>query len=198
VVQGCDLLSPHVGPVAAAIDGWLATLPFPPEVVVLETGRCRGDADFADRLERALAPRRVWRLPGSRTVEDLAAAMAGGGLFLGSSLHGAITALVYRRPFVLLKLFDEPKLDGFADLTGLGRFVVGDAARIPAALETAAADVVPPAVLRGLQDRVDRHFDRLAELAVERTAARPHVAGTSHLLRPGRRLHGWLRRGPPG
>jgi hypothetical protein len=98
-------------------------------------------------------------------VEDLAAALAGGDLFLGSSLHGAITALVYGRPFVLLKLFDEAKLDGFGDLTGLSRYVLHSAGEIPAALDAAMASDAGSPALASLQGRIDAHFDRLAGMA---------------------------------
>jgi len=210
VVQGCDLLVPHLDAMVAAIERWQAARPVPLpgdpgvspgyEVVALETGRCRGDAGFADRLERALAPRRVWRLPEARTVEDIAAALAGGEVFLGSSLHGAITALVYGRPFVLLNLIGDAKLDGFGDLTGLGRFVLHAGDEIPAALEAVLAEPSRPGLLAGLQARVDGHFDRIAELAAERAAARPHIGSevtprwSPRLLTPARHLYGRLRR----
>jgi polysaccharide pyruvyl transferase WcaK-like protein len=174
VVQGCDLLLPHLDAVVAAITRWQAGRPVPLEVVVIETGRCRGDGIFADDLERALA-QQVWRLPAGAAVEDLAAAIAGAGVFFGSSLHGAITALAYGRPFVLLNLMGEAKLDGFGDLTGLDRCVVHTAAGIVPALDGALADPAPPGLLAELQHRIDRHFDRLAELASERAAARPGV-----------------------
>jgi hypothetical protein len=108
-------------------------------------------------------------------VEDLAAAIAGAGVFLGSSLHGAITALAYGRPFVLLNLMGEAKLDGFGDMTGLDRCVVHTAPEILPALDGALADPAPPSLLADLQHRIDRHFDRLAELASDRAAARPGV-----------------------
>jgi hypothetical protein len=192
VVQGCDLLLPHLDAVVEATTRWQAARPVPLEVVVVETGRCRGDGVFADALERALersvaahaavaggtapAPRgRVRRLPAGASVEDLAAAIAGARLFLGSSLHGAITALAYGRPFVLLNLMGEAKLDGFGDLTGLDRCVVHTAAEIVPALDGALAEPAPPGLLADLQHRIDRHFDRLAELASDRAAARPGV-----------------------
>ena len=197
VVQGCDLMRPHVDSVAVAVGAWRAGRPGG-EVLVVETGRCRGDTQFARRLEEALAGQRLWRLPADATVEDLAAAIAGGDVFCGSSLHGAITAMAYGRPWVLLNLIDDAKLDGFGDLTGLGRFVAHTPAEIAAVLEGAtAAGPSPPDVLARLQRRIDRHFDRLAELATERAGARPHVghlSGTQRLLarlregrRPGRR-----------
>jgi hypothetical protein len=185
-VQGCDLMVPHVPAVAGAVAHWRASRP-EGEVVVVETGRCRGDGLFAAALEQALSPGPVWRLPDAVTVEDLAAAIAAGDLFLGSSLHGAITALVYGRPFVLLKLFDEAKLDGFGDLTGLGRYVLHSAGQIPAAIDAAlAGGAVDRALLASLQGRIDAHFDRLAGMAGRQAAARS--------WRPSRRVYRRLRR----
>ena len=170
LLQGCDLLQPHLDDVLTAVERWRVAQREKDEVVALVTGRCRGDGLFADGVEQALGSRRVWRLPGGATVEDLAAAIAGGGVFVGSSLHGAITARAYGRPFVLLNLYGEAKLDGFGDITGLGARVVHRADEIPAALEAAMADPAPAGLLDSLQRRLDRHFDRLAELASARVA----------------------------
>ena len=173
VVQGCDLLVPHVGAVAGAVTHWRAARP-DGEGVVVETGRCRGDGLFAEALQQVLSPVDVWRQPEAVTVEDLAAAIVGGDLFVGSSLHGAITALVYGRPFVLLKLFDDAKLDGFGDVTGLGRSVLHSADEIPAALDAAmASNASTPALLASLQGRIDAHFDRLAGMARQAATRSP-------------------------
>ena len=102
-----------------------------------------------------------------------------GWLFLGSSLHGAITALAYGRPFVLLNLIDDAKLDGFGDLTGLDHCVVHAPDEITGALDRALAEPAPARLLGDLQTRIDRHFDRVAELASERAAARPDVGPVS-------------------
>jgi hypothetical protein len=165
LVQGCDLLQPHLEDVLTAVERWRVAQRERGEVLALETGRCRGDGLFADAVEQSLSRRRVWRLPAGATVEDLAAVIAGGGVFVGSSLHGAITALAYGRPFVLLNLYGEAKLDGFRDLTGLAGRVVHRADEIPAALDEALADPAPAGLLDSLQRRLDGHFDRLAELA---------------------------------
>ena len=178
-VQGCDLLRPHIDAVVGELQRWRAAAgPAAPEVVVLETGRCRGDGPTADTLERAFAAAGagpVWRLPAGAAVEDLAAAIVGADAFVGSSLHGAITALVYGRPFVLLNLIDDPKLDGFGDVTGLDRGVVHAAGEIVAAAARAVAERPPPSVLAGLQARIDAHFDRIAHLARDRAEARPEI-----------------------
>ena len=190
VVQGCDLLVPHVAAAAGAVAHWRRAQP-QGEVVIVETGRCRGDGLFAAALEQALRPLPVRRLPEAVTVEDLAAAIVTGDLFVGSSLHGAITALVYGRPFVLLKLFDEPKLDGFGAVTGLGRYVVGSADHIPGALDAAmAGGAADPALLAALQARIDAHFDRVAEIARRQAARR----SSRRLVIRARQIYGGLRR----
>jgi polysaccharide pyruvyl transferase WcaK-like protein len=164
VLQGCDLLVPHLDDVVVAVERWRVAQPGGGELLALETGRCRGDVVFADAVVGALGNRRVWRLPPGAALEDMAAAVFGADVFVGSSLHGAITALAYGRPFVLLNLYGEAKLDGFADLTGLGGRVVHRADEITAALDAAVNDPAPDGLLESLQQRIDRHFDRLVEL----------------------------------
>ena len=101
--------------------------------------------------------------------------MVGADAFVGSSLHGAITAFVHGRAFVLLNLIDDAKLDGFGDVTGLDGRVVHHAGEVGGALDRALAEPPPPGLLSGLQARIDRHFDRIAELAGARAQARPEV-----------------------
>jgi hypothetical protein len=191
VLQGCDLIVPHAGRLARAVGEWLdqhgvssvavrsqsaGVAPPGLEPVVIETGRCRGDTVFADAVGPQLAPRRVFRLPPEAGIDDLAAAIAGGWVFVGSSLHGAITALVYGRPFVLLNLAGESKLDGFGDLTGLEDRVVHDVDALGPALERAVTTPAPPGLLPDLQRRIDDHFDRIAEIALAAASSRRDTA----------------------
>ena len=177
VLQGCDLIVPHAGRVAWVLREWLdrpsaGRWPSRVELVVVETGRCRGDTLFAETVAPQLGPRPVFRLPPEAGIGDLAAAIAGGLVFVGSSLHGAITALVYGRPFVLLNLAGESKLDGFGDLTGLGDRVVHDVDALGPALERAVTTPPPPGLLTELQGRIDDHFDRIAEIALAAASRR--------------------------
>jgi polysaccharide pyruvyl transferase WcaK-like protein len=174
VLQGCDLIVPHAARLARAVGEWLESDTSHPglEPVIVVTGRCRGDAVFADALGPQLARRRVFRLPPEVGIDDLAAAIAGGGVFVGSSLHGAITALVYGRPFVLLNLAGESKLDGFGDLTGLGDRVVHHVEALASALDRALAAPAPPGLLPDLQRRIDGHFDLIAEIALAAASSR--------------------------
>lgn len=172
VVQGCDLLIPSAPAIAAALRHWLTVSGAGRPVVLLETGRARGDTDFADALAPLLAPQHVWRLAATSTVSDIAAALWGASAFVGSSLHGAITALVHDRPFVVLNLAGEPKLDAFGTLTALAERVVHIASAIPRALDRACAVPVPPLLLADLRARVDEHFDRMAAIVEASAAAR--------------------------
>jgi polysaccharide pyruvyl transferase WcaK-like protein len=171
VIQGCDLIVPDAGRLAAVLGEWLDRHP-DVRASVIETGRCRGDALFADAIAAGLDPSAVFRLPSAVGLEDMAAAIAAGLAFVGSSLHGAITALVYGRPFVLLNLAGESKLDGFGNLTGLGDRVVHDLDALVPALEVALSTPPPPGLLADLQGRIDAHFDRIAEIALAAAAAR--------------------------
>ena len=163
VVQGNRELVEHAPQLAGVIGRWLDDHP-EMRPVLIETGACRGDGDFADALEAELA-RPVQRLPAGSPVEDIAAAIAGAALFAGSSLHGSITALVYGRPYVVLNLAEESKLDGFALLTGGADVVARKPEEAEAALVTAMAREPDAALVRALQDRVDAHFDLIAAIA---------------------------------
>ena len=168
VVQGCDLLVPHVGAIAAA----LVALQDDREVVVVETGRGRGDDRFADTLVTAL-DRDVWRMPAWAGVLEIAAVIRASDAFLGSSLHGCITAAAFGRPFVTLDLAREPKLAGLGSVTGRPECVASSAAEIPRALDRAhrRAATLPDDVV-ALQREVDRHFDRVAGVATASSSRR--------------------------
>jgi polysaccharide pyruvyl transferase WcaK-like protein len=171
VVQGCDLLVPHALEIGAALRRWLASRPgAAPDVVLLETGRCRGDALFAAALADRLAPHRIYRMPPLAGVADIAAAIAAADAFVGSSLHGAISATVYGRPFVILNPAGESKLDGFADLAGFPDRVLSDLGGFRPAVDAALAAPVPARTVVGLQRRVDAHFDRVAAMGQVRLA----------------------------
>jgi lipopolysaccharide transport system ATP-binding protein len=143
-------------------------------VVLAPTGVCHGDdelaSDLFDRL-RGAGQRDVFRLPREVGVEDLAAAISGAGVFVGSSLHGCITALAFGRSFVPLNLTSQSKLDGLGRLVESEELVV----RHPDDLHdacTVALKSTPDRALRArLQHRVDEHFDRVAAI-VERSADR--------------------------
>ena len=165
VVQGCDLLVPSAGAVATAVARIAEERGL--EITLVETGRCRGDRLFADAVSSALGGRSHHRVPEDADLEDIAAVLASAAAFVGSSLHGAITALVHDRPFVLVNLGDESKLRGFVESIGLPARLVGDAGAIPEAAAAAMAAAPPVGLVDRLQADVDRHFDAMASAIVE-------------------------------
>lgn len=161
VVQGNHTMTGLAPAVAAA----LAEIAPDARVVTVAVSPCHNDHLFAAAL-RDHARRRMWSVPEDSPVEDVAAAIAGADCFLGVSLHGAITALAYGRPFVTLDPFEQAKLRAFAELIGWPEARTSDVGEaVRRAARRACGEDLPPPTLPALQARVDQHFDRVAELA---------------------------------
>lgn len=156
VVQGCDLLVPYVEDIARALPA--------AGVTIVETGRCRGDAVFADALASLLGGR-ARRAPADLDVRGIASLLASARLVVSSSLHAAITAVVHGRPFVIVNPAGESKLDAFGDEIGMPGNVVRDPASLGRALDAALANPPGAMLLARLQRGVDAHFDRIAAVA---------------------------------
>jgi polysaccharide pyruvyl transferase WcaK-like protein len=171
VVQGCDLLVPFAGRIADVV-GRLARANGL-ELVLLETGRCRGDGAFADAIARRLGSTPHVRTPADADLADVAAVLASAGLFVGSSLHGAITSLVHGRPFVVVNLGDESKLRGFVRSCGLQHRMVEDVADIEPVATAALGEPPLRELVTHLQSAVDAHFDAVASTIVEAMERRP-------------------------
>jgi polysaccharide pyruvyl transferase WcaK-like protein len=159
-VQGSRGHLPHVDRIATAVRRLAAGLDAVP--LVVETGPCHGDGEFALALaERVPEGRRL----GPAGLVDLTAAIAGSVGFVGASLHGNITALAYGRPQVVLGMNGESKLWGLADALGDPDVVVRAADEIPDAFEASAAAAPRRDQVRELQERADAQFDALTEAA---------------------------------
>jgi len=177
-LQGCDLLVPQAAAIAEVVDGWCDDHP-DHDVVLVATGRARGDEQFADAVASHLRviPR---RMPPAAGIEEIAAVIAGADGFVGSSLHGNITAFTYGRPFVVLNLAPERKLEGFARLAGpdAETRLVHDVAGLSALLDPRLA--IPPErrELDRLTTAVDLHFDRVATIAANAVDRRAATRGT--------------------
>ena len=123
------------------------------------------------RAVRYLDPARLHRLPRGFVVDDVVAAIADFRGFLGSSLHGCITAHVLDRPFVVLDLLGQSKLSSLVDLTGDGE-LVSSVDSLGPALRGLVGGSVRRARRPQLRSLVDAHFDRLAALAQTSRARR--------------------------
>jgi len=201
VLHGSAAIRQHAGAVAQAVAALLGEIGNPP-VVLIEISPCQGDGDFLDGVAAHL-PGPVYRMPGAVALEDVAAALAHARAFAGASLHGALTAMAFGVPAVILDLAGSGKLDGFARLAEPEDLRVTRAGLLPDSLRRAFApqrqDAVR-AVHARLAARVEAHFDTLAGLAERAWEARaqrgegPGAAALGHELAALRGRYGALRR----
>jgi polysaccharide pyruvyl transferase len=179
VIQGSsDLVRQGLAPLlAAAVREAQVGHPIP--VVLLQTGPCLGDGELVDQLRNRLGAS-VYDLGVGRDLADLAAAIAGARAFVGTSLHGALTALAYEVPFRVVDVGVHPKLAGFARTVDRPDVTVSPPGivREVGSLVGQAAPTIPKARRRELVARVDQHFDELAAAAV-RSAAQTSGAGSA-------------------
>jgi len=171
VVQGSAWISRDAPEVAHAVESALEGKDVP--TVLVETGPCHDDAEFADAVA-ALLPGEVYRMPGAVSLADVATAIAHARAYAGLSLHGAVTARAYDVPFLLLNLAGYSKLDGFVDLVGRKGSLVREAAALEPALRSLLAEEAPaePGLRPSLERSIDAHFDAIAELAERSWSAR--------------------------
>jgi polysaccharide pyruvyl transferase WcaK-like protein len=172
VVQGNAASLPHVPALAAAL-GRLRDERDLAGVVIVETGPDNGDGEFAQALATAL-PGSIRLPPGG--LADLTAAIAASAGFIGTSLHGNITALGYDRPHLVLAWGGETKLEGFAAAIDNPDCLVERADDVPGAFEKVAAMGLRTGVVADLQGRVDAHLDGIAEVAAKGGAVREHAS----------------------
>lgn len=86
------------------------------EIVLLPLGYCHADDRFLKRLARASGG--VFRYVGVRSIFDMLSVLAACDLFLGTSMHGNITALSYGIPHLFGPIRVD-KAEGFLDMAGL-------------------------------------------------------------------------------
>jgi BirA family biotin operon repressor/biotin-[acetyl-CoA-carboxylase] ligase len=163
-VQANGLMVPWVPALTEAIRSAFGPERF--SVVTLEVGPCHGDGEFAHALHGAMkGSMPVYHVPGTARLEHIAAAIRGAAVFIGSSLHGSITAFVYGRPYAMLHGVGLSKIEGFAALAEGADQVV----RTPEELPEVLPRIRPPdpKIVTALQDRAEAHFDRVARIAEE-------------------------------
>jgi polysaccharide pyruvyl transferase WcaK-like protein len=159
-VQGSGAHLPYTTELAAAIGELCERLGAVP--LIVETGPCHGDAEFAEALARTL-PASTRLGPGG--LVDVTAAIAGSLGFVGVSLHGNIAAMAYGRPHLMLGMNGESKLAGLAETVGEPDLVVRAPRDVPDAFMAAARKAPPAERIRELGERADAQFDAIAEVA---------------------------------
>lgn len=86
------------------------------EIVLLPLGYCHADDRFLKRLARASDG--AFRYVGVRSIFDMLSVLAACDLFLGTSMHGNITALSFGIPHLFGPIRVD-KAEGFLDMAGL-------------------------------------------------------------------------------
>ncbi len=190
VVQGGASLRAHLEEIGNALKALLAQEPDLP-VVLVETGLCHGDDEFADALSEYLDPDRRYRLPRGFVVDDVVTAIAHARGFFGSSLHGCLSAYVFGRPFLVLDVHDQSKLSSLVDLTGEGE-LASSVENLTPRLRRLLGGRIRRDRHAHLRSLVDAHFDRLATMS-RASLAEPATAGRNR--RPLARLRAARRRG---
>jgi lipopolysaccharide transport system ATP-binding protein len=168
VVQGNAASILHVPALAAALERLREEREIA-AVVIVETGPCHGDGEFAHVLAETL-PGSVRLTAGG--LSDVTVAIAASTGFIGTSLHGNITALTYDRPHLVLAWGGETELEGFAAAIDNLDCLVERADDIPGQFEKVTALGSRAKIVADLARRVDAHLDRVAEIAVGAAARR--------------------------
>ncbi|WP_083747487.1 polysaccharide pyruvyl transferase family protein [Teichococcus deserti] len=102
----------HLAAVAALLDGFCTGQGLRPLLIAI--GDDLGDGAAARRLAAAMTvPARV--LGGDRSLQAVAAAIAGARIYLGGSLHGYVTAAAYGVPGLVVTAQPLRKFAGFLD-----------------------------------------------------------------------------------
>ena len=181
------LAGEDVSSVAAHIDGICGKLRAMP--VLLAIGPSHGDVDtqraIAQKLDSdPLLVDRPWSL------REIAACIARAELYVGSSLHGMITACSFGRRCILISAREDHKYGGFLDHIGLTSWEVRSWAaaeqKIGGLLDT-PADAWERALGR-LDPSLDEHWESLRQALIPDANSDPRCTGKRDALKLYRRI----------
>lgn len=145
---------------ASSIDAISRKLLCDVEIVVI--GDCHGDLEFSRRVAQEIKTARV-NLVEQQSLKELAHRIAGALCFIGSSMHGFITALSYKTP-ALLVLNNRPmhKFLDLAEFFDLSRKIIcSDWNEAINRIDMAAA--LSDAQHSYVAQSLDRHWERILE-----------------------------------
>lgn len=101
---------------------------------------------------------------------EMMAVISGAKAFLGTSLHGNLTAASYDVPFVAIDMYPSfvSKMDGILTMIGCEEYLTPDEGAVKAAFRARCADSgLSTRVahhIAGIQQKLDLHFQRIAEI----------------------------------
>jgi Polysaccharide pyruvyl transferase len=148
------------------------------EVVLLPIGWCHGDLD-ALRLVQEASGVRFTLVEGVDSPLEVGAVIGACDYFVGSSLHGNLTALSFGLPHIVVNNpLRAAKLEGFVQLAGLEDFRITDWEALEETFDRLAATPRErwSTAADRLKARASEHFDRLAELISRAAEGRAGLA----------------------
>jgi polysaccharide pyruvyl transferase WcaK-like protein len=162
VLQGAGHLVPRARSIARSMIRALRGRSIP--IVLLETESGRGETEFLDAIAPHLGDA-VFRVPSSVALSDIAAVLAHARAFVGSSRAASLAAASFGVP--VLRLESD---GGRARITETARMDDGVTtlsvdADLAASVRRLVASRRREGLPRDLEERLETHFDRLAEIA---------------------------------
>jgi polysaccharide pyruvyl transferase WcaK-like protein len=142
------------------------------DVVLLPIGLCHGDEDALRLIQRASGDR-FTLVEGLEAPLEIGAVIGACDYFVGSSLHGNLTALSFGIPHLVVNNpVPSVKLDGLLELARLEEFRITEWGDLEAGFDRLAAAPRERWAKAGdrLKTQASEHFDRLAE-EISRSAA---------------------------
>lgn len=141
------------------------------EIEVVVIGDCHGDIEFSKKVVKQLKTKNV-NLIEKQSLKELAHRIAEASYFIGSSMHGFITALSYRTP-ALLVLNEHPmhKFKGLVKILGLRKNT------ICSDWKEAIDRIEEPAILskneeKEITEKLDSHWNSLLNIDLSKQRRR--------------------------
>lgn len=132
------------------------------EVLLLPIGYCHNDQEAMLKLKKA--SKDAFKMIDRKLNEiEIASIIAYAGCFLGTSLHGNITAFAYHVPHLIYNQANLTKLEGFAKLIEEPERCIKNLDEIVGKMSLLKH---PPSLttLSRLTQKLNHHFDRIAEI----------------------------------
>lgn len=131
-------------------------------VLLLPLAFTHGDDEIL-RLINADAEYSFTLLDNELTIHDIISLISGCSLYIGTSLHGAVTATAYGRPVVSFDYQKTRKTQDLFESLGLSDFYLTSADGLMQAADTALDDQ-KKIEIHSIHHKIETHFDRLFSL----------------------------------
>ncbi|HJQ30182.1 MAG TPA: polysaccharide pyruvyl transferase family protein, partial [Rubrobacter sp.] len=162
------------------------------DVVLLPIGLCHGDQEALRLIQRA-SGNRFTLVEGLEEPLEIGAVIGACDYFVGSSLHGNLTALSFGIPHLVVNNpVPAVKLDGLLQLARLGEFRITDWGDLQDGIDRLFAAPRERWAKAGdrLKAQASEHFDRLADEISRSAAQRREPTGTFNAARDGTEVDG--------